>query len=88
MLVLSLLTLLFGFTDLSSLSICVTQSILPIPVWIALGWLLLTPLMLAVGLEGLIFWLDWMRGRKPVPVRKDNIVQVKGEKPTMGYMDV
>lgn len=77
MLFLSLLTLLFGFTDLSAVALCVTSSLIPTALWIALGWLLLSPLMLAVGLQGLLLLLERMRGLGG-GVRKEDIVMRKG----------
>ncbi|KAF8848527.1 hypothetical protein BDZ45DRAFT_810710 [Acephala macrosclerotiorum] len=77
MLFFSLLTLLFGFTDLSAVSLCITNSIIPTALWVALGWLLLSPLMLVVGLQGLLLLLRRMRGDLGVVVRKEDIVMMK-----------
>jgi hypothetical protein len=88
LLFLSFLTLLFGFTDLSSVALCATQSIVPTSVWMALGWLLLTPFMLAIALQGLVFWLGRMRETKAVSVKKEDIVKVKGGEILGSYLDV
>jgi len=58
------MTLLFGFADLASLSLCISQTIVPTMIWVALGWVLIGPLTLAVGLEVLILWLKWIERRE------------------------
>ncbi|PVH79535.1 hypothetical protein DL98DRAFT_572386 [Cadophora sp. DSE1049] len=57
-------TLLFSFSDLASLSLCVTQTIIPTGIWAALGWILMGPLTLAVGLQAFILWLKWLERKK------------------------
>ena len=57
-------TLLFSFSDLARLSLCATQTVIPTAIWAAMGWMLMGPLTLAVGLQALILWLKWLEGKQ------------------------
>ncbi|KAG4432700.1 hypothetical protein IFR05_011823 [Cadophora sp. M221] len=73
MFLLTEMTLLFSFADLSTLSLCVTQTVIPTSIWAALGWILMGPLTLAVGLQALLLWLKWLERKK----RKGTEVKAK-----------
>ncbi|KAL2070919.1 hypothetical protein VTL71DRAFT_13945 [Oculimacula yallundae] len=58
------MTLVFSFSDLSALSLCISQTIIPTSIWAALGWILMGPLTLAIGLQALLIWLKWLEHKK------------------------
>ncbi|RDW88472.1 hypothetical protein BP6252_00504 [Coleophoma cylindrospora] len=73
----STITLLSGFADLSSVSVCVTN-VVPSVVWMTLSLLILTPIILAAGSEALKWWLS--KTPKSNAVIKSQISIVRDEK--------
>ncbi|RDW94950.1 hypothetical protein BP5796_00713 [Coleophoma crateriformis] len=77
LLLISTITLLSGFADLSSVSVCITN-VVPSVVWMTLSLLSLTPIVLAAGSEALKWWLS--KAPKSNTAIKSQISIVRDEK--------
>ena len=76
---LALLVVLAGWSDLSSLSLCITSAV-PFSISLAFGIGMASSLNTAMLLQGLVFWLQWRKKES-----KDQVGRSLGDEKMNGW---